>query len=227
MTATFSRDLASAKHPSAPMTSSTTRNETSWLARATRLGPRLARVALEEVEPIFHRRVVAEVASRLLPHQSFNRTRTALLRAAGVRIGAQSLVQGAVRITGLGDACVHLSIGTFTIITGPLHVDLAAPVTIGDRVRIGPDVSLLTIDHTIGAYWLRSGESKFGGIEIGDGAWIASRATVLSGVVVGAGAVVAAGAVVTRDVPPNTLVAGVPARVVRSLSTEETLAPEP
>jgi maltose O-acetyltransferase len=67
---------------------------------------------------------------------------------------------------------------------------------------------------------MRSGARKYGAIEIGDGAWLASRVMVLPGVRIGAGAVVAAGSVVTRDVPDNTLVAGVPARVARSLSAD-------
>jgi hypothetical protein len=54
-------------------------------------------------------------------------------------------------------------------------------------------------------------------IRIGRGAWIAAGAIVLQGVTVGEDAVVAAGAVVTKDVPPRTLVAGVPAQVIRAL----------
>jgi maltose O-acetyltransferase len=56
-------------------------------------------------------------------------------------------------------------------------------------------------------------------VSIEDGAWIAARVTILPGVTIGRGTVVAAGAVVTRDVPPNTLAAGVPARVKRELPT--------
>ena len=56
-----------------------------------------------------------------------------------------------------------------------------------------------------------------GSIRIGDGCWIGSGVTVVSGVTIGTGAVVAAGSVVTKDVPPNSLVAGVPARLVRQL----------
>jgi acetyltransferase-like isoleucine patch superfamily enzyme len=57
-------------------------------------------------------------------------------------------------------------------------------------------------------------------IIIGDGVWIASRVTVLPGVFIGDGSVVAAGAVVSRDVAPNTMVAGVPARLVRELEVD-------
>ena len=58
-------------------------------------------------------------------------------------------------------------------------------------------------------------------IRIGNRVWIGSHSTILPGVTVGDGAVVAAGAVVTKDVPPNTVVAGVPAKVVK------TIVPEP
>jgi acetyltransferase-like isoleucine patch superfamily enzyme len=183
--------------------------------------PGFARAAFEEVEPLLSAKILAQTAAVLFPQQSFNRTRTALLRAAGAQIGAHSLIQGPVKFTGMGNSCRFLSIGANTIITGPLHLDLGAPVRIGNGVRVGHDVSLLTVNHAIGEQWLRSGLSEAWEIEIGDGAWLASRVTVLPKVHIGAGAVVAAGAVVTRDVPPNTLVAGVPARVIRTLSVSE------
>lgn len=179
--------------------------------------PHLKRVAFEELEPLLSRRILAQIADGL-PPQSFSRTRTALLRQAGVKIGNSSLVQGPMRITGEGNPCEQISIGTFTLISGSLHCDIGAPLEIGNRVRIGHDVSLLTVDHRVGPEEMRSGVRKFGIIEIGDGAWLASRVVVLPGVRVGAGAIVAAASVVTRDVPPNTLAVGVPARVVRNLS---------
>jgi len=129
-----------------------------------------------------------------------------------------------MRLTGIGNPCGLLCIGENTMITGGLHVDLGASVKIGDGVRIGHDVSLLTINHEVGESWLRAGTSFFGEIVIEDGCWIASRCTVLPGVVIGRGAIVAAGAVVTRNVPANTLVAGVPARVVRQLADGEAIS---
>ncbi len=63
-----------------------------------------------------------------------------------------------------------------------------------------------------------------GPIVIGNDVWIATNAVVLSGVTIGDGAVVAAGAIVTRDVPPYTIMAGVPARPVRRRCTEEQIA---
>jgi maltose O-acetyltransferase len=177
---------------------------------------RLWRVAFEEVEPMLSRQLLAQLA-RPLPDSAFASTRTALFRAAGVKIGPHSQIQGQMRLTGKGNPCKLLSIGESTLITGGLHVDLGAAVRIGNHVRIGHDVSLLTINHAVGSFYLRAGTSFFGEIAIEDGAWLASRVMVLPGVVIGSGAIVAAGAVVTRDVPPNTLVAGVPARVMREL----------
>lgn len=140
-----------------------------------------------------------------------------MLRAAGVRIGAGSQIQGPISITGIDVPYEHLSFGEHTLVSGRLHVDLGASVTIGDGVRIGHDVSLLTVGHEIGSEALRSGARQARPITVGNGAWLASRVIVLGGVSIGAGAIVAAGAVVTRAVPANTLVAGVPARVVRTL----------
>lgn len=185
---------------------------------------RLLRVAKEDVGPLVSRHIFAHLAETL-PSSAMFRTRTAMLRAAGVKIGAHSLIQGKMRLTGKGNPCELLTIGENTLVTGGLHVDLGAPVRIGNMVRIGHDVSLLTINHAVGPFYLRAGTSFFGEIVIEDGCWLASRCTVLPGVTIGAGAIVAAGSVVTRDVPKHTLVAGVPARFVRELNEDAEPAP--
>ncbi len=177
---------------------------------------RFARASANELV-LDGRKVLVKTLSQGLPHLSFNRTRTALLRMAGIRIGVGSWMMGTLNITGPGDVRTLLSIGDGTLVTGPLHVDLGASVRIGRGVRLGHDVMLLTIDHEIGPSSHRCGRLLAAPIAIGHGAWLGSRVTVLPGTSVGAGAVVAAGAVVSRDVPPNTLVAGVPARFVRDL----------
>jgi acetyltransferase-like isoleucine patch superfamily enzyme len=89
-------------------------------------------------------------------------------------------------------------------------------IEIGDDVMIGPNVHLISSGHPLDPETRRT-EITTAPIRIGRGVWIAAGAMVLQGVTVGDDAVVAAGAVVTRDVPPRTLVAGVPARVVRRL----------
>ncbi len=188
----------------------------------------LKKVAAEELGSLMSRRTFARVASSL-PAQALDRSRTALLRRAGVSIGPMSLVQGPLLVTGSSEnPCLELSIGTYSLISGALHCDIGSPIRIGNRVRIGHNVSLLTVDHQLGSSDMRSGVTKCGPIEIGDGAWLASNVMVLPGVRIGAGAIVAAGSVVTRDVPDNTLVLGVPARVARDLAAEgDTDEPEP
>jgi acetyltransferase-like isoleucine patch superfamily enzyme len=97
-------------------------------------------------------------------------------------------------------------------------------VDIGDLVMIGPNVNIITAGHPVAPAERRASiEAK--PIVIERNVWIATAATILGGVTVGENSVVAAGAVVTRDVPANSLVAGVPARVVRSL--EDDSANEP
>ncbi|MDR3099096.1 MAG: sugar O-acetyltransferase [Paraburkholderia sp.] len=88
---------------------------------------------------------------------------------------------------------------------------------IADDVMIGPNVSIITSGHPIEPSRRRSGVVAKP-VVIGRNVWIAAGAIIIGGVTVGENSVVAAGSVVTRDVPPNTLVAGNPARVIRSIA---------
>ncbi len=90
---------------------------------------------------------------------------------------------------------------------------------IADDVMIGPNVSLITTGHSLEPSERRS-VTIGRPIVIERNVWIAAGATVIGGVTVGENSVVAAGAVVTKDVPPNTLVGGNPARVIRSIGDE-------
>jgi maltose O-acetyltransferase len=191
----------------------------AWRNRLGELGQHVVRAGRDETR-FDARQVLVRAMTNALPHLSFNRTRTALLRASGVRLGYGALVMGPLNVTGPGNLKELLSIGDHTFITGPLHVDLGAPVHIGSCVRIGHHVVLLTIDHEIGPAEYRCGRLVAAPITIGDGVWIGSCVTILPGVTVGSGAVIAAGATVVRDVPKNTLAGGVPAKVVRDLDTE-------
>jgi maltose O-acetyltransferase len=174
------------------------------------------RVAAEELA-LDPRRIAIGAVSRALPQNAFSRIRTALLRGLGVRVGGGSLFAGAVHITGAGPVHDLLSIGPGCYLTGPLRLDLSAPVHIGAGVYMGYDVMFITVDHELGEADQRCGSRVYRPIFVGDGVWIASRVVLLPGVRLGEGSVVASGAVVTRDVPANTLVGGVPARVVRDL----------
>ena len=87
---------------------------------------------------------------------------------------------------------------------------------IADDVMIGPNVSLITAGHPLEPLQRRAA-TMGKPIVIERNVWIAASVTIVGGVTVGENSVVAAGSVVTRDVPPNTLVAGNPARVIRSI----------
>lgn len=91
-------------------------------------------------------------------------------------------------------------------------------ITIEDDVFIGPGVQLITTDHGLPVSRRRTTVSR--PIVIGRAAWIGAGAIILPGVTVGEGAIVAAGAVVNSDVPANTIVGGVPARVLKAVPEE-------
>jgi Acetyltransferase (isoleucine patch superfamily) len=90
---------------------------------------------------------------------------------------------------------------------------------IADDVMIGPNVSIVTTGHPL-APSQRRAATLGKPIVIERNVWIAAGATVVGGVTVGENSVVAAGSVVTRDVPPNTLVGGNPARVIRPIGDD-------
>jgi len=90
-------------------------------------------------------------------------------------------------------------------------------IDIADDVMIGPNVSLITSSHPLSPAERRDGTIAKP-ITIERNVWIAAGAIVIGGVTIGENSVVAAGSVVTKSVPPNTLVGGNPARVIRSIA---------
>ncbi len=104
-----------------------------------------------------------------------------------------------------------------------------SPITLGDGVWIGANVTLATPNHPLLAEERLNAEYPDGyhdleysePITLENGCWICSGAIICGGVTVGANSIVAAGAVVTRDVPPNSIVAGAPARAMRRVDEED------
>lgn len=132
-------------------------------------------------------------------------------RAQGARIDPSVVSFGRVTHSG---PLEHLRIGPGSTLNEAVHLNLR------DRISIGADVHVSAFAQLHSGYLVPDEvprRHEHAPIVIEDHAWIAAGAIVGAGVTVGRGAVVAAGAVVTHDVPPGTLVAGVPAREVRRL----------
>ena len=125
---------------------------------------------------------------------------------AGVHLGCYFWFYGPGQIRRAG-----VSIGANSRINRDCMIDVRGGVRIGDNVSISPQVAISTAAHSAADPEFRV---EIRPVVIEDNVWIGMRAMILGGVTLGRGCVVAAGAVVTKDVPPLTIVAGVPARPV-------------
>ena len=93
-------------------------------------------------------------------------------------------------------------------------------VYIGDNVMIGPNTTITTVGHPLSPKDRRAHLAQGSEIRIGNDVWLGANVTILPGVTIGDNVVVGAGAVVTKDIPPNSLAVGVPARVVKELEND-------
>lgn len=109
----------------------------------------------------------------------------------------------------------HTSIGKNVFINHDCSFLDLGGITIEDDVLIGPKVSLITENHPIDPSQRKSLDLQ--SIRIKRNAWIGAASTILPGVTVGENAIVAAGSVVTKDVPDNVVVAGVPAKMIKKI----------
>ena len=123
-------------------------------------------------------------------------------------IESYSCINNAVGDVVIGD---HTRIG--------LHNTIIGPVTIGSHVNLAQGITVTALNHNFEAPERRIDEQGVSTqqVTIGDDIWIGANAVVLPGVTVGNHCVIAAGAVVTKDVPPHSLVAGVPAKIIKQI----------
>jgi acetyltransferase-like isoleucine patch superfamily enzyme len=112
----------------------------------------------------------------------------------------------------------HIKLGKHVFINHACSFLDMGGISIEDHVLIGPKVNLITENHPVDPADRRALICK--PIVIKRNAWIGAAATILPGVTIGKNAVVAAGAVVSKDVPGNVIVAGVPAKIIRSIENE-------
>lgn len=179
------------------------------------------KVLVDEVRWVRPRLWAMNGLTRLLPDGVGPRSRALLYRLFGMPIGRGTVIYGPLRFGWYGEVYRHLAIGKQCFFNSKVFIDTTAPVSIGDHVTFGHDVSLITAHHDMAHPTHRAGAVVPKPISIGNGAWIAAHVTILPGVRIGEGAVIAAGAVVARDVPAHTLVGGVPARPIRALDGGE------
>lgn len=112
----------------------------------------------------------------------------------------------------------NIHIGRDVFINSGCHFQDQGGIEIGDGAMLGHNVMLATINHDLDPAQDR--KNHYAPITIGAHVWVGSNATILPGVTIGEWSVVAAGAVVTRDVPPCTVVGGVPAKTIRKIHKE-------
>ena len=133
---------------------------------------------------------------------------------------------------------IYFDYGVFTTVGKNFYANFnftvldVCPVTIGDNVFIGPNVSLLAPKHPMrwqerNAYVNALGrvtDKEYGApITIGDNCWIAGNVTILAGVTIGSGSVIGAGSVVVKDIPCNVFAAGNPCRVIRPITDKDSV----
>lgn len=157
------------------------------------------------------------LANNLPRLKVFDRIKFVLYRLAGLKIRGRCTIWGPLTIRPIG-AAGNIEIGKGSFLNTETRFGVPVDkVIIGANVLIGPRVMFETVNHGLQyipgkgrGFWTKP-------ITVGDEVWIGGGAIITQGVTIGRGAVVAAGAVVTKDVEANTLVGGVPARLIRKI----------
>lgn len=159
-------------------------------------------------------------ANRLPRIRTLEPRRYILLRLAGMEIQGPCLIWGPLTIRPIGGAS-GITVGAGSFLNTDVRFGGAqAGISIGRDVQVGPRVSFETSGHGLIYEPGRGRGFTSQPIVVEDEVWIGAGAIVLQGVTIGRGAVVSAGAVVREDVPPATVVGGVPARVLRDVAPD-------
>jgi len=146
-----------------------------------------------------------------------------LTNPRAISIGKKVLIRKGARLEAVGEpdgGRPKITIGEGTVIQFYFHCGAAKSVTIGKNVLISGRVFVTDHDHVFDDHQLparKCHELKSAPVVIEDGAWLGEGCVILKGVTVGERAVVGANAVVTKDVPPFTVVGGVPARIIHNI----------
>ena len=172
------------------------------------------------------RLLVIDRLVRLIPDYYAYELRAKLYRLAGCKLGPQVAIHGRLNLYGtVHNKAANLSMEPGANIAPFCTFGVDGKIHLGRNVGLAPFVRIFTTQHELGPSGERSTfKVLVRPVIIEDGSVLMTGATVLPGVTIGRGSIVAAGAVVTRDVPPNSFVGGVPAKVIKSLP-EDTPTP--
>jgi acetyltransferase-like isoleucine patch superfamily enzyme len=167
------------------------------------------------------RLVLVDQLVRLIPDYFAYEMRAQLYRWAGCQFGPGVQIYGRLNLYGRRPKASNLSIGAGSNVAPHCVLGIDGPISIGRTVGLAPFVRVFTAETAgplVGAAEDPATRPlRARPVSIEDGAVVMTTATILPGVTIGRGAIVGAGAVVMQDVPPNTFVGGVPAKVIRQL----------
>jgi acetyltransferase-like isoleucine patch superfamily enzyme len=150
--------------------------------------------------------------NRLSPDEGAERN--GLIRELMGRIGERFVIEGPLHC----DFGFNIEIGENFYANVNLIILDGAKVTIGDNVFIAPNVGIYTAGHPLDVERRNAGLEYALPVTIGNNVWIGGHVSIMPGVTIGDGAVIGGGAVITKDVPPNVVAAGNPARVIREIT---------
>ena len=141
-----------------------------------------------------------------------------------VSMGTRCMIQDLVWLNLVSDSG-NLTVGDYTFIGRGTEIEVSNRITIGNNGLIAPNVYITDHNHGIEPGTpMNAQQCKASPVEIGNDVWIGTGCTILPGIKIGDGAVVAAGAVVTKDIPSNAIVGGVPAKILRYRTASQTEA---
>jgi acetyltransferase-like isoleucine patch superfamily enzyme len=143
-----------------------------------------------------------------------------LARMFGLRCGRNCQIRKNIYF----EARRNLIVGSNVFLNRQAYLDAVGGIRIGDNVRFGPQVMLVTGSHEVGTSDMRTGTLIHKPIVIGEGCWLGARVLITAGVTIGKGSVISAGSVVQRSMPADFLIAGNPARAISRL---DKLGPAP
>lgn len=168
-----------------------------------------------ECRPRFYIRILAPFyQKRALSSKIYSSVRMDTPPFHSFNIGRRSVVES---FSCINNACGSVKIGNDTRVG--MHNTIIGPVTLGNKVILAQGVVMTALNHSYLEPCMPIADQKvtLKEVVVEDDVWIGANATILQGVRVGSHSIIAAGAVVTKDVPPHTIVGGVPARVLKHI----------